>query len=507
VSALLEKAVLQEASKLVVRHLSYATHLAETARRIHTRGLIKPLIVRTPSYWGVDPGFHPFHVRSSAYKISFAIGKALRRHRYQPRPAVSYTVPKTDGTAREISVFQVADNAISRLVYKNLLVKNARQFSAYCYAYREDLTAHDAVGYLANEFRSQPRLFVAEFDFRKYFDSIAHSHLRTLLSDRRFYITKRERAIIDAFITAPTAPESSYPLGGVERTRGIPQGTSLSLFLANLAGYPLDKRLERLGVGFARYADDTVIWSTSYSRICQAVDALNEASVEMGVELNLSKSEGISILSNHANVSEFRTKPTLDFLGYSLGSDSVGIRVKTISRAKERLAHIIYTNLLEGPESGVLPPGRLSGINDRDYVVMIYQMRRFLYGDLTERSLAKYLSRAVPVMHYRGFMSYYPLVDRDDQLRQLDGWLLHTVWTSLRRRRQLIVQLGLTPPPVPFSYNWKGFVHLQSQTAAGHSLDLTVPSFFRIARMFRKAIRQFGPNAVAHPQSGQYYIA
>ncbi len=34
------------------------------------------------------------------------------------------------------------------------------------------------------------------------------------------------------------------------RLKGFPLGTSVSLFVANLAAYPLDHMLERLGVGF-----------------------------------------------------------------------------------------------------------------------------------------------------------------------------------------------------------------------------------------------------------------
>jgi hypothetical protein len=50
--------------------------------------------------------------------------------------------PRKDGGKRAVSVFQVSDNAISRLIYERLLDKNARHFSAHAYAYRKDLTIH-----------------------------------------------------------------------------------------------------------------------------------------------------------------------------------------------------------------------------------------------------------------------------------------------------------------------------------------------------------------------------
>jgi hypothetical protein len=268
----------------------------------------------------------------------------------------------------------------------------------------------------------------------------------------------------------------------------------------------LDRQLERIGVGFARYADDTVIWSNDYTRVCQAVDALNEASSEMGVALNLSKSDGISILSADARASEIRSKPAIDFVGYHVARGKIGIRDFTVERVKARLSQIIYTNLIEGPSAGSFLPARIAPPIDRDYVTMIYQLRRHLYGGLSERKLGRYLSRAVPVVHYKGFMSYFPLVDDDDQLKGLDGWLLHTVSTSLNKRRQLLHGLGFPALPQPHGLTPTDLIRFQGLTSGGHPLDLTLPSFFRIARMFRKATRQFGPNAISHPQSGQYYL-
>ena len=119
-----------------------------------------------------------------------------------------------------------------------------------------------------------------------------------MLRDRRFFITDREERIIEGFLQSPSLKVSNYDILTLEtREKGVPQGTSISLFLANVAAYPLDRRLERLGVGFARYADDTLIWSDSYAAICEAATSLEEVASDMGVDINFLKSDGISILS------------------------------------------------------------------------------------------------------------------------------------------------------------------------------------------------------------------
>ena len=162
------QAIFDEARKLVRRHQQYATDLEDRCRREQRRSLVKPpKIVYLPQYWGVNNGFNPYYVRSHARSIGYAISHALIARDYKPRPAVSFVVPKEGGGNRTVSVFQVADNAVSRVVFKQLLYKNSSRLSAGCYAYRTDLTLHDAVLDIAADFQGRKRLYIAEFDFPK----------------------------------------------------------------------------------------------------------------------------------------------------------------------------------------------------------------------------------------------------------------------------------------------------------------------------------------------------
>src|SRR5438067_2117545 len=112
----IEAAILDEANKLIRRHQRYALALEEECRRrVRRSGLPTQKNVQLPSYWSVDSGFNPYYVRSHVGSIAYAIRKALRTGTYKPRPAVIYEVPKKDGGTRRISVFQVADNAVSRI--------------------------------------------------------------------------------------------------------------------------------------------------------------------------------------------------------------------------------------------------------------------------------------------------------------------------------------------------------------------------------------------------------
>jgi len=348
-SSVILNAIRDEAHKLIRRHQKYASDLAAALRRREKRsGLIQAKHIHLPEYWSADKGFNPYYVRAHSQGIAYAIEKALAYGQYQPRPAVTYEVEKPDGTLRPVSVFQVADGAVSTLTFRRLVEKNARHFSARAYAYRPDLTLHDAVLHISSDFNMRSRIFVAEFDFRKFFDSISHEHIHRVLKDERFFITERERRVIDAFLVAPSLRVSEYARESHEkRQRGIHQGTSVSLFLANVAAYPLDRKLEGLGVGFARYADDTLIWGDSYDIVCRAVNALEETAAEMGVELNFNKSEGISILCPEGLQAEFRAKAAVSFMGYKIGSNLISFRPETLKNSQDWLSYLIYSNLLQ----------------------------------------------------------------------------------------------------------------------------------------------------------------
>lgn len=500
----LQNAIYDEAHKLVVRHQKYASNLALSLGRKEKRsGLPETKTIRLPGYWSADKGFNPYHVRAHAEKIAFGIEQALAANEYQPRPAVQYQVPKKDGGMRTVAVFQVADNAISPLTFKRLMAKNAAHLSANSYAYRDDLGIHDAILHLSSDLSGRSRTFIAEFDFSKFFDSISHEHIRRVLRDRRFFVTDRENRIIEAFLQSPVLELSLYdPASTILRLKGVPQGTSISLFLANVAAHPLDRQLERIGVGFARYADDTLIWADSYAKICDAVSSLEEIAADMGVEINFLKSEGISLLCPENLKAELQSKSSVSFIGYALGPTKISIRESSLKKAKRHLSYLIYSNLLQAPKKGKCIASRVSGSVDWDYVVMLRQIRRYLYGEMSEAQLRKYLGRQTPRLRFHGLMSFYPVVSDESQLKSLDGWLLNSVHRALRLRGKLFQVNGIKNLPPPHGLS---AVQLLNVNVANVAVDFRFPSVARISKLIRRAANVYGAAAVAHQQSQKYH--
>ncbi len=370
------------------------------------------------------------------------------------------------------------------MLFESALRKNLPMMSARSYAYRKDVSTQDAVRYVKSELVGRSRVFVAEYDFSKYFETISHKHVTRLL-DAHFYLTDSERDAIKSFLRAGAHPAASYTLAPApERRRGIPQGTSISLFLANVAAWELDRELERLGVGFARYADDTLIWSSDYGRICAAADVLHEQAQIIGVAVSEKKSRGIHLLVPEEAPAELAPTLCVDYLGYRIRTDGVHLKPETIEKMKEKLVHLIFTTLLSEPFAGSQHPSRLAPNVDKDYVTLIARIRRHLYGDLSERELRRYQRQGAPLRRFKGLMAAYPLLDDTEELRDLDSWLLDRLWLAVRRRGLALDPTGLMNLPPPHGLSREALKRLSVMSMKTKTrIDLTVPSFRRIANV------------------------
>jgi len=371
--------------------------------------------------------------------------------------------------------------------------------SARAYAYRPDLGPHDAISYVSTEFAREHRLFVAEYDFSKFFDTVDHEFLLQTLDTMGITRTPLEQYVIERFLESPEPYVSAAEklVDKSSRKQGIPQGTSLSLFLANVAASELDRALERLGVGFVRYADDTLIWSTDYGRIGEAASILHEASSHIGSPINSEKSRGIRLLTKEETVHvEMSSTKYVDYLGHRLGLRDVRMKDASVTRIKARISKLIFNNLLLEPLNGTQDPTRLSSV-DRDYVTLIWQLRRYLYGPLTEKDIRRFQTGAIPPMSFEGVMSFFPLINDERGLRELDEWIAAQIWLVMRKRSRLLQSAGLSCP-LPHWLEKAQLIGFSSRSLrTGDMVDLRMPSVRKIAKVIRLAVSTHGIGVVS----------
>jgi len=453
-------------------------------------------IISVPAEWDKDSKFNPYYVLKRNTQISKSVARKILNKTYKPNTPHYKTIPKKGGGTRKLSIYQIQDSAVSYRMYKNLLQKNKHRFSSFSYAYRDDKNLHFAIEDIFSEINTTPRIFVAEFDFKKFFDSIQHDYLFKQLKSNSFNVSPIEENIIKAFIDN-------------EEKKGIPLGTSISLFLANVVCWKLDRQLEDLGIRFARYADDTIIWTKNYDKISRAFDIIYKFSEESGIEINFDKSDGISLLKRNEMSTEFTNhKEFIEFLGYKISTENISIKDSSVDKIKDHISSLLYKNLLQPLNSAPIHSSNIpSGGRDKNFLSAMMEIRRYLYGNLTEETLKKYMNGTYKVLSFKGIMSFYPLITDIELLKDLDRWLLSTILNivELRRKKLLANNPSFIDYQPPFKLNKNQLLgHCKNTVIGIKSGLLEIPSFLRIYNALNFGVKNYGVEVVMNPRSLYY---
>ncbi|WP_312418388.1 reverse transcriptase domain-containing protein [Epilithonimonas sp.] len=452
--------------------------------------------INVPNEWNKDKKYNPFYVLKRNKQIAKSISKKILNGTYAPNKPIFKKIPKKGGGLRTLSIYQIQDSAVSYRMYKNLIQKNKHRFSSFSYAYRDDRNLHFAIEDIFNEFKTTPRIFVAEFDFKKFFDSIQHEYLYKQLTLNGFNVSPIELNTIKAFIHN-------------EKGQGIPLGTSISLFLANVVCWRLDRDLEDLGIRFARYADDTVIWTKNYDKISKAFDIIYSFSEQSGIEINFNKSDGISLLKRKEMSTEFiNHKEYIEFLGYKISTEKISIKNSSVDLIKSHIASLLYKNLILPLNVSPIHYSNIpNGGRDKNFLSAIMDVRRYLYGNLSEEILKKYMNGTFKVLNFKGIMSFYPLINDIELLQELDNWLISTILNIIELRRKKLVEYDSFFPDhqPPFLLNKDELLHHCKTSVIGYKTGLLeIPSFLRIHNALKLGLLNNGVESIMNPHSIYY---
>ena len=129
------------------------------------------------------------------------------------------------------------------------------------------------------------------------------------------------------------------------------------------------------------------------------------------------------------------------FLSHELSGDGVEIAPAAIARMKKRSARIMYSHLLLQLKRQQFNANRLGpGFRDWDLVTCVNELRRYIYGRITEASLSSGLSGSGRINTTRCALSFFPLVDTKGSvaLKQLDGWLVDALERCYAKRCEIL---------------------------------------------------------------------
>jgi len=308
-----------------------------------------------------------------------------------------------NGKHRTIYIFPWEERIVDLLLYRALSRFFHSAFSSHSYAYRYRGFGVDLCQYHITRclHKSPQPVYFIKRDIADYFSSVDHDILLRMLKqwvelDDYLYELLEERAKFRV--------RTSDKVKTAER--GIPFGTAIACFFANLYLTPLDHQMATVpSLSYYRYADDILAFSHSREAITEGEKRLDSVLAKLKLDKNPRHSQNF-MLSADGNVNDdtFQSASRFRHLGLEFRSDgSVGL-----SRDKGRKIRNLFRFAFRRAQRKLLkrhdPERRVELLVD-------------IARNVVEKGV-----RSVAIIDY-----YLKHVDDEEQLRLIDRWLAEEI--------------------------------------------------------------------------------
>ncbi len=279
-------------------------------------------VVRNKGAPGVD-GQTVEETEAKAPSIIARLRRDLLAEGYRPGEVRRVWLPKPGGGQRGLGIPNVIDRTVQQAILQVLEPIFEPTFHDSSHGFRPDRGAHIAIAEAVRHLKDGYQT-VVDLDLAKFFDRVHHQRLLARIAERVTdqRIVRLIRLVLTATVVMPDGTTIAVP-------EGTPQGGPLSPLLSNIVLDEMDRELDRRGLRFVRYADDSNIFVRSERagrRVMSSIRTFLET--RMRLQVNEEKS-GV------------RKPYEVHFLGFSFrrtkGKDGDKIAVLLSRKAEKRL--------------------------------------------------------------------------------------------------------------------------------------------------------------------------
>jgi group II intron reverse transcriptase/maturase len=248
--------------------------------------------------------------------------KDIESWSYEPKPVRRVEIPKPGGAGvRLLGIPTIRDRILHASIKSVIEPIFEAVFSEHSYGFRPNRNQRQAVE-AAQRIVQSGKEYVVDLDLAQFFDRIHHDRLIHRLGLQ--IQDKRVLRLIGLTL------RSGIMKDGVasESTEGSVQGSPLSPLLSNVVLDELDKELERRGLEFCRFADDSNIFVGSQKaaeRVMQSVTKFIESRLKLVVNREKSK---------------VALSKAVKFLGMTIIAGTIAISSKSMARAMDKVREL-----------------------------------------------------------------------------------------------------------------------------------------------------------------------